>query len=158
MPAGVSKFLTNSDPPRPPNPLGSVVVSSEDGGRSNALQCDRKKRSSVARAVEPPPHERTGGNHQRSVALVNYQHVGLCSSDSKAPVPIAHPHQWTAPFFETVARCNPCCSLKLSLPLRPPGHTINALYGDSSRRQMYYVDRKSTRLNSSHLVISYAVF
>src|ERR1039458_4576128 len=51
MPAGVSKFLTNSDPPRPPNPLGSVVVSSEDGGRSNALQCDRKKRSSVARAV-----------------------------------------------------------------------------------------------------------
>src|ERR1019366_9149578 len=36
--------------------------------------------------------ERTGGN--RAPALVYYQHVGLCSSDSKAPVPIAHTSPW----------------------------------------------------------------
>src|SRR5256885_12864424 len=36
--------------------------------------------------------------------------------------------------------------------------THGATLGQVDREQLFYLDRKSTRLNSSHLVISYAVF
>src|SRR5256885_6683401 len=35
---------------------------------------------------------------------------------------------------------------------------IDKHYGESEKQQPFGADRKSTRLNSSHLVISYAVF
>src|SRR5205807_8660794 len=35
---------------------------------------------------------------------------------------------------------------------------LDVLHGEAARRQRVGLDRKSTRLNSSHLVISYAVF
>src|SRR5256885_7223157 len=46
------------------------------------------------------------------------------------------------------------------LPHRPPGAPQAALEPEGSRTRRPHVrlDRKSTRLNSSHLVISYAVF
>src|SRR5256885_8792446 len=45
-------------------------------------------------------------------------------------------------------------------PFRAPHHTasVAALVGGGARARPGEIDRKSTRLNSSHLVISYAVF
>src|SRR3712207_6892526 len=50
---------------------------------------------------------------------------------------------------------------RLPLPVRPPGHHGRApqrLHGAQGHRELGDADRKSTRLNSSHANISYAVF
>src|SRR5205807_10347122 len=48
--------------------------------------------------------------------------------------------------------------LKAGLPIEVPAVTVNRLCGSGTSIGRPALDRKSTRLNSSHLVISYAVF
>src|SRR5256885_11796680 len=42
--------------------------------------------------------------------------------------------------------------------IEPGAHRHDGIAGDEGQRVVLALDRKSTRLNSSHLVISYAVF
>src|ERR1039457_2967003 len=50
------------------------------------------------------------------------------------------------------------CVFRLLLPLAVLGAIVYAAGGAIDNFSAYHTDRKSTRLNSSHLVISYAVF
>src|SRR5256885_11070860 len=69
-------------------------------------------------------------------------------------VELAGPVAGRAPFLETLARCVEDRDL-VALRLRRPDPTGRRIDRDLADRGE---DRKSTRLNSSHLVISYAVF
>src|SRR5256885_2918331 len=73
------------------------------------------------------------------------------------PLPLhdALPIWFRTPLISLMLKCAevPALSECDHEPGKPMG-----VYANAARRRRHRVDRKSTRLNSSHLVISYAVF
>src|SRR3989454_9217070 len=91
---------------------------------------------------------RLGGAAARGVALLV---IATCTSDH---VPTAPPHPQTAPVTPTPVSAAITASPQ-AVQLIGAGNIARC---DRTNDEATALDRKSTRLNSSHLVISYAVF
>src|SRR3989454_1730705 len=111
-----------------------------------------------------------------AVILAEYPNAGILAEEGPedAPVPVGAPELWIIdPICGSLNFVQGIPYFAVSVALRAEGNICAGVVFDPCHDELFaatltgaatrngqriYVDRKSTRLNSSHLVISYAVF
>src|SRR5438445_13579798 len=87
--------------------------------------------------------------------------LSLCSSaifSSLFSLMLRPPPKYTLFPYTTLFRSSPASKIRLRQKNEPATVTVNQRMGGGECRKRLRLDRKSTRLNSSHANISYAVF